>query len=54
MKNRYAGICEKCKTTVPAKKGRWRLVPKQVQNFTGLRCRKCSITTKKALQSNGK
>jgi DNA-directed RNA polymerase subunit RPC12/RpoP len=51
MRNRYAGICEKCKKEVPPKKGRWRLIPKIVQNFTGLRCMKCSTTTKKALKA---
>lgn len=34
--------------------GRWRLIPKQVQDFTGLRCRPCSITTKKALKERAK
>jgi hypothetical protein len=47
MRNRYSGICELCKKVVPPKKGRWRLIPKQVQDFTGLRCMACSITTKK-------
>lgn len=51
MRNKYKGKCEKCGKEVLPKKGRWRLVPKQVQDFTGLRCMKCSTTTKKALKS---
>lgn len=47
MKNKYKGKCELCGKEVPPKMGRWRLIPKQVQNFTGLRCMKCSTTTKK-------
>ena len=47
MKNRYAGKCENCSTYVPVGKGKWRISPKQVQNFLGLRCYICSTTTKK-------
>lgn len=50
MRNRYKGICEVCGVVVLPKQGRWRLVPKQVQNFTGLRCKKHFSTTKKALK----
>lgn len=48
MRNRYKGTCEVCKKTVLPKQGRWRLEPKLTQDFTGLRCLKCSNTTIKA------
>jgi len=50
MRNRFKGKCELCGKEVLPKQGRWRLVPKQVQNFTGLRCMNCSTTTKKNLK----
>lgn len=51
MRNRYKGKCEKCGKEIPPKQGRWRLIPKQTQNFVGLRCLRCSTTTKKSLKS---
>jgi hypothetical protein len=50
MRNRYKGKCELCGIEVLPKQGRWRLTPKQVQNYTGLRCRPCSTTTKKGVK----
>jgi len=50
MRNRYKGKCERCGKEVPPKQGRWRLIPKQVQNFQGLRCLPCGTTTKKGLK----
>jgi len=50
MRNRFAGKCENCGVYVGVKEGRWRLIPKQVQNYTGLRCQKCSTTTKKNIK----
>ncbi len=47
MRNRYKGNCNVCGKEVLPKAGRVRLIPKQTQNFLGLRCLKCSTTTKK-------
>lgn len=47
MKNRYRGRCEVCGKDIPPKQGKWRLIPKQAQDFTGLRCKTCSTTTHK-------
>ena len=47
MRNRYKGICSNCGVDVPPKQGRWKLIPKTTQNFTGLRCLPCSTTTKR-------
>lgn len=52
MRNIHAGKCNKCGVHVDVKQGRWRLIPKQVQNFTGLRCMKCSTTTNKNKKQN--
>ena len=45
MRNRYQGTCELCKKLVPPKQGIWRLIPKYARDFTGLRCKECSLTT---------
>lgn len=50
MRNRYKGKCGQCGKEVMPKKGRWRLIPKQTQNFTGLRCMECGDTTKRGLK----
>lgn len=47
MRNKYPGVCKACGDYVGVKAGRWRLTPKQTQDFTGLRCKPCSTTTKK-------
>lgn len=47
MTNRYAGTCGNCGEYVAPRSGKWRLFPKQTQNFNGLRCEKCCRTTKK-------
>lgn len=46
MRNRFKGSCELCGKFVSPGAGRWRLFGKQTQNFRGLRCLACSITTK--------
>lgn len=46
MRNKYKGVCGLCKETVLPRMGRWRLIPKQTQDFLGLRCKKCSTTTR--------
>ena len=52
MRNRYKGLCELCGIEVLPKKGRWKLIPKSTQCFTGLRCLPCSTTTRKGLKLN--
>jgi len=50
MRNRHKGKCNLCGVDVPAGDGRWRLIPKKTQDFTGLRCKRCGTTTKKNLK----
>lgn len=51
MKNKYPGKCERCGKLVLPGSGRWRKSRKLTQNFTGLRCQKCSTTTKAGLKA---
>lgn len=45
MKNLYSGNCNNCGKFVDIGKGRHRTLPKQTQDFLGLRCKFCSTTT---------
>ena len=47
MRNRYKGKCENCGVEVLPKQGYWREAPKHTRDFTGLRCKKCGVTTNK-------
>jgi hypothetical protein len=48
MKNRYKGICNCCGKEVLPKQGYFRdgKQYRQLQNFDGLRCHHCALTTK--------
>lgn len=56
MRNKFKGRCSKCGCEVLPKKGRWHtdgyeVFGRDAQKFSGLRCLKCSTTTKKGLKA---